>query len=115
MGTLHRLFYGVFYQIRWFVSFPVFGVSLTEACPIRFYSENSGCGVRGGVAPDGAINFLWGFCTGGIEMPAGVETVRLPKFFFVPISTLRTAGNTRCLSCGDAGLRKAGNTGPGRQ
>ena len=47
MGILHRLFYGVFYLIRWFVSSPVVGVSLTEACPIRFYSENSGCGVRG--------------------------------------------------------------------
>ena len=78
MGTLHRLFYGVFYQIRWFVSFSVFGVSLTEACPVRIYFENAGCGVRegGGLM---AADYLWGFCAGECEIPVQVETVKPPE------------------------------------
>ena len=67
MGTLHRLFYGVFYQIRWFVSFPVFG------------GRDAGCGVRGGGGLM-AADYLWGLCTGGCEIPVQVVTVRPLKF-----------------------------------
>ena len=68
------------------MSFSVFGISLTVTCPVRFYFENSGCGVREGIGADAPMS-IYGECVqADLKIPFKSKRLRLPRLTIKPLS-----------------------------